>query len=96
MDCPGGCPSYSIPEAIALPRTPGEPMLVNGYLLIEPDGSGWYCETLTDSAPPHCAGDRLEFDGLDLMGQIAVEELTEELDGVRWSEGLQFLGEVTP
>jgi hypothetical protein len=95
MDCPGspdGCPSYTVGKAIAEPGQPGIPILVDGYVLIDPDGSGWYCETLTDSAPPQCAGARLAFDGLDLMDPAAFEEL----DGVRWSEQVQLLGEVTP
>lgn len=96
MDCPGNpgglCPSYTVTEAIAQPRQPGIPIIVDGYVLIERDGTGWYCETLTDSAPPQCAGERLAFDGLDLMGEAGFEEL----DGVRWSEQVRFLGEVTP
>ena len=95
MDCPGspdGCPSYTVAEAIAEPGQPGIPIIVDGYVLIEPDGSGWYCQTLTDSSPPQCAGERLAFDGLDLMGEAGLEEL----DGVRWSEQVQLLGEVTP
>ena len=94
MDCPGtpdGCPSYTVAEAIAEPGQLGIPILVDGYVLIEPDGTGWYCETLTDSAPPQCAGERLAFDGLDLMDPATFEEL----DGVRWSEQVQLLGEVT-
>ncbi len=73
MDCPGNpgglCPSYTVAEAIAQPGQPGSPIIVHGYVLIEPDGTAWYCETLTDSAPPQCAGERLAFDGLDLMGE---------------------------
>ena len=100
MDCPGNpgglCPSYTVAEAIAVPRQPGIPIAVDGYVLIEPDGTGWYCETLTDSAPPHCAGERLEFEGLDFLGAAGPGEGFEELDGVRWSEQVQLLGEVTP
>jgi hypothetical protein len=96
MDCPGSpgglCPSYTVAEAIAVPRQPGIPILVDGYVLIEPDGTAWYCETLTDSAPPQCAGERLAFDGLELMDPAGFEDL----DGVRWSEQVQLLGEVTP
>ena len=96
IDCPGEpgglCPSYTVAEAIAEPGQPGSPLIVRGFVLIEPDGTGWYCETLTDSAPPQCAGERLAFDGLDLLDPA----LFEELDGVRWSEEAQLLGEVRP
>lgn len=96
MDCPGEpgglCPSYTVAEAIVEPGQPGNPLIVRGFVLIEPDGTGWYCQTLTDSAPPQCAGQRLAFDGLDLMDPA----MFEELDGVRWSEEAQLLGEVRP
>lgn len=96
MDCPGNpgglCPSYTVAEAIAEPGQPGSPILVDGHMVIEPDGTGWYCETLTDSTPPQCAGERLAFDGLDLVDPA----MFEELEGVRWSEQVQLLGEVTP
>jgi hypothetical protein len=102
MDCPGEpgglCPSYTVAEAIAEPGQPGSPIIVRGYVLIEPDGTGWYCETLTNSAPPQCAGERLAFDGLDLIGEADLVQHwgVEELEGVRWSDELQLLGEVTP
>ena len=63
---------------------------------IQPDGTGWYCEMLTDSAPPQCAGERLEFEGLDFLGAAGPGEGFEELDGVRWSDEVQLLGELTP
>jgi hypothetical protein len=73
MDCPGNpgglCQSYTVAEAIAAAGQPGTPLIVDGYVLIEPDGTAWYCEALTDSAPPQCAGERLAFDGLDLIGE---------------------------
>ena len=92
MDCPGGCPSYSVAEALVEPGQVGIPILVDGHVLIEPDGSVWYCKTLTESEPPQCGGQRLEFDGVDLMDPATFEEL----DGVRWSEQVQLLGEVRP
>lgn len=96
MDCPGEpgglCPSYTVAEAITAPGQPGSQLIVRGHVLIKPDGTGWYCETLTDSAPPQCAGERLEFHGLDLVDPA----MFEELDGVQWSEQVQLLGEVRP
>ena len=68
------CPSYTVAEAIDVPRQPGIPISVVGYVLIEPDGTGWYCETLTDSAPPQCAGERLEFEALDFLGAAGPDE----------------------
>jgi hypothetical protein len=102
MDCPanpgGLCPSYTVAEAIAAAGQPGTPLIVDGYALIEPDGTAWYCEMLTDSTPPQCAGERLAFDGLDVMGLEADLAAwgVEELDGVRWSDEVRLLGEVTP
>ena len=100
MDCPGEpgglCPSYSVAEAIDVPRQPGIPIAVDGYVLIEPDGTGWYCEALTDSAPPQCGGVRLVLDSLDFLGAAGPGEGFKSWTVMRWSDEVQLLGEVTP
>jgi hypothetical protein len=103
MDCPGNpgglCPSYTVAEAMAVPRQPGIPIAVDGYVLIEPDGSAWFCERLSADSPPSCDGTRLRFENLELFApspQDLEAHGMQELDGVRWSEQVQLLGEVTP
>jgi hypothetical protein len=61
--------SFSGAEAIAEPGQPGGPLIVRSDVLRESDARICYCETLSDSVRPQCAGECLAFDGLDLMGE---------------------------
>ena len=91
VDCPGGCPVVSVSDAIAEAPAPTEIMEVTGVLYVEADGDAWFCDAVTESSPPQCAGSRLAFEGQ------GVEELLaggEEQDGVRWTEPIPLLGEI--
>jgi hypothetical protein len=96
IDCPDGCPTSSISEALGDPGMPGIPMLVDGAILVEPDGTAWLCEGLTDASPPECDGARLRFENIDLYAPSMELQEAEELDGVRWIPDLTLPGEVTP
>lgn len=83
-------PGISIRDAI---RQPGAGLLVNGQLLVEPDGTAWLCEALGESFPPSCGGDRLRVANLDAAA--ALPRLASG-GGAQWSEGtVQLLGTVT-
>ena len=82
-------PGISIEEAIG--NGGGEPLLVNGSLLVEPDGRVLLCDALAESFPPQCGGARLEVRGLDLDSLPDLQEG----NGVRWAEQAQLLGTVT-
>ena len=83
-------PGITIAEALA---QPGEPLLVNGTLLIDPDGTAWLCSALAESFPPQCGGERLMV--VDLENAGALPEL-QSGNGVRWSEGeVRLFGTVT-
>ena len=96
IDCPGGCPESSISEALAEPGTPGTPMLVNGAVLIEADGSAWFCERLSEDSPPSCEGSRLLFENAEDYGPSLEVNGVQELDGVRWLDDVTITGEVAP
>ena len=91
VDCPGGCPVVTVSDAIAEGPAPTEIMEVTGVLFVEADGDAWFCDAITESSPPQCAGSRLAFEGQ------GVEELLAgggEQDGVRWTEPIALLGEI--
>ena len=98
IDCPEGCPIFSVSEALAEPQFPGVPITIRGAVVIEPDGSAWLCERLTGGSPPACDGVRLEFENIELWAPTpsSLEDNGgQELDGVRWLE-VRINGEVTP
>ena len=84
-----GGPGISIEEAIG--NGGGEPLLINGALVVDPDGRVLLCDALAESFPPQCGGARLEVRGLDLASLPDVQEA----NGVRWVEQAQLLGTVT-
>jgi hypothetical protein len=87
MDCPGGCPSSSVSEALTEAGADVDPILVDGFLVVDDDGSVLFCEGLTDEVTPACEGERLAFEG-----QGAFELLA----GAQWSDEVQLLGTVHP
>lgn len=84
-----GGPGIGIEEAIG--NGGGEPLLINGALLVEPTGRVLLCDALAESFPPQCGGMRLEVHGLDLASLPDLQEA----NGVRWAEQVQLLGTVT-
>ena len=93
-------PGISIPEAL---ETAGdEPLLVNGILLQDTEGTIWLCESLTDASPRACADSQLQVENWpeDNMATFdpANEEVTglHEEDGVGWIEDYQAFGVVSP
>jgi hypothetical protein len=96
IDCPGGCPSSSVSEALAEPGVAGTPLLVEGAVLIDPDGSAWFCEGLSEHSPPLCSGARLLFDNVELYAPSLEVNGVQELDGVQWLDDVTIPGEVTP
>lgn len=82
-------PGISIDEALA--STSDEPLLINGWLVISPQGEVRFCSALGESNPPSCAGSSLAVTGLDPdnVGELA------EAGGVQWSkESVQLLGTI--
>lgn len=67
------------------------PLLINGSLFVDPDGTVLLCDAIAESFPPQCGGTRFEVRGLDIA---SVPDL-QEANGVRWAEGAQILGTVT-
>jgi len=84
----GDGPGISIDDAIGQAGT--GPLLINGSLFIDRDGSGLLCSAIAESFPPQCGGTRLRVRDLDLS---SVPNL-EEANGVRWAEAIQLLGTV--
>ena len=82
-------PGISIYEALA--STSDEPLLINGWLVISPQGEVRFCSALGESNPPSCAGSTLAVTGLDPnnAGKLA------DVGGVQWSEeSVQLLGTI--
>ena len=84
-----GGPGISIEDAIG--NGGGEPLLINGALVVDPDGRVLLCDALAESFPPQCGGARLEVRGLDVGSLPDLQEG----NGVRWAEQVQLLGTVT-
>ena len=80
-------PGISIADVDAAPA--GEVLLVNGSLLVGPDGEPRLWEALAESDPPQGAGDSLLVTGLD---ERAIDWT--EAGGMRWSADVQLLGRV--
>lgn len=92
-------PGVSIAEALATGGA--EPLLVNGILLQDADGTIWLCESLSDSSPRACADSYLQVDNFpedagDLDPANADATGLQEEDGVVWLEDHQLYGTVTP
>ena len=80
-------PGISVADVDAAPA--GEVLLVNGSLLVGPDGELRLWEALAESDPPQGAGDSLLVAGLE---ERAIDWT--EAGGVRWSSDVQLLGRV--
>ena len=82
-------PGQSVRSSIA--RAPVQMALVNGWLLIDADGTMWLCEALITSDPPRCDGARLRVEG------YTAEELDHirQLGDIRESGGIHWLPQRT-
>jgi hypothetical protein len=80
-------PGISVADVSGAPA--GEVLLVNGSLVVGPDGELRLWEALTESDPPQGAGDSLLVTGLD---ESAIDWT--EAGGVRWDADVQLLGRV--
>ena len=68
----------------------GELLLVNGLLLIEPDGDAWLCDALGESFPPTCVGPRIRVVHLDPAGLALTAGA-----GAQWSDApIQLFGTI--
>ena len=87
-------PGVSVSEAIANAGG-AEPLLVNGILLREADGTVWLCQVLQASAPPRCAEPRLLVVYRPPDDQVFVDGPGLHVaDGVSWVEQIQRFGMV--
>jgi hypothetical protein len=82
-------PGITIPEALS-GQAGDQPVLVNGALFIDPDGTVRLCDAMMESFPPQCGGASLVVEGLDLSG---IPDL-EDANGIRWAEAVQLFGTV--
>jgi hypothetical protein len=79
-------PGISIEDA--LNADPGQPLLVNGFLFVDAEGSVSLVSLMAESLPPIPGGDQLVVEGLDL-GEYRLSES----QGLRWTDDLvQVLG----
>ena len=81
-------PGVTVAEALR--SDTDQPLLVNGALFIDADGTGRLCDALMESFPPQCGGDRVIVEGLE---EASIADLQEE-GAIRWSEGVQLLGRI--
>jgi hypothetical protein len=85
-----GGPGISIDEALA--SAGSEPLLVNGALFVDPEGTMLLCSAIAESFPPQCGGTRLQVTGIDISSIPGVQKA----NGVQWVERAQLLGTVAP
>ena len=79
-------PGISIEDALT--ADPGQPLLVNGFVFVEEDGTVTLASLMAESLPPTPGGDQLVVEGLDLD-----DYQFNESQGVRWTDDLvQVLG----
>ena len=85
---PGSAMGPGISIEDALTADSGQPLLVNGFLFVEEDGTVTLASLMAESLPPIPGGDQLVVEGLDL----GVYQFSES-QGLRWTDDLvQVLG----
>ena len=85
---PGSAMGPGISVEDALTADSGQPLLVNGFLFVEEDGTVTLVSLMAESLPPIPGGDQLVVEGLDLGGYQFSES-----QGLRWTDDLvQVLG----
>jgi hypothetical protein len=86
-------PGLSVSDAIAYVGV--EPLLVNGVLLKQADGTVWLCAVVLNSSVPRCAEPRLLVKNSALEDQTFVSgEGLHMVGGVRWVDHVQLFGVV--
>jgi hypothetical protein len=81
-------PGISIGDALT--DDSDQPLLVNGFLFVDEDGTVTMASLMAESLPPIPGGDQLVVEGLDLGGYHFSES-----QGLRWTDDLvQILGVV--
>ncbi len=79
-------PGISIEDALIADSS--QPLLVNGFLFVEEDGTVTLVSLMAESLPPIPGGDQLVVEGLDLGGYQFSES-----QGLRWTDDpVQVLG----
>jgi hypothetical protein len=79
-------PGISIEDALT--SSSDQPLLVNGFLFVDEDGSVTMASLMAESLPPIPGGDQLVVEGLDLDGFRFSES-----QGLRWTDdSVQVLG----
>jgi len=98
-DFVAGGSGVSIDEAIEVAST--QPVLVNGIVLRDADGTIWFCTRLAAGSPPDCATPKLLVLNFptepDLFDPAVAETVgATTRDGITWLEGHQLFGIVHP
>jgi hypothetical protein len=85
---PGSATGHGISIGDALTDHSGQPLLVNGFLFVDEDGTVTMASLMAESLPPIPGGDQVVVEGLDLGGYQFSES-----HGLRWTdESVQVLG----
>jgi len=98
-DFVGGGDGISVGEALDVASS--HPVLVDGIVLRDEDGTIWYCDRLVDDSPPRCSDPQLLVLNFptdpDLFDPAMAETVGATMrDGITWFEGHQLYGIVHP
>lgn len=94
-----GGPGISVTDAIAADT--GEPTIINGILLMDPQGTIWLCDAFAGGGIPSCGDPSLRVLGYPEatsdwdMAHAAMTGL-QEAEGIRWFDEGQIFGVVAP
>jgi len=94
-----GGPGASVSDSIA--ANTGEPMIVNGLLLMDPQGTIWLCDAFAGGGVPSCGDPSLRVIGYPEATSdwdMAHAEMTglQEAEGILWFDTAQIFGVVEP
>jgi hypothetical protein len=95
----GGGDGISVGEALDVASS--APVLVDGIVLRDADGTIWYCDRLLDDSPPRCSDPQLLVLNFptdpDLFDPAMAETVgATTRDGITWLGGHQLYGVVHP
>ena len=98
-DFVAGGDGITVGEAIDVASS--HPVLVDGIVLRDADGTIWYCDRLVDDSPPRCSDPQLLVLNFptdpDLFDPAMAETVGATMrDGITWFEGHQLYGIVHP